>query len=136
VEALTETTENTWQLNTVDDPLSRVIEKALRFPQTITIKGKETAVFIPVDVYQKLAPSKENLADFPRGSLEDGDKGWNESMYRDQRYVPSFPGAQPRKSIAFTLSKAQTRPLSRSAYSKDNESSLWRAFSPDWSGSQ
>jgi prevent-host-death family protein len=74
VEALTETTENTWQLNTVDDPLSRVIEKALRFPQTITVKGKERAVVIPVDVYQKLVPSKENLADFLRGSLEDDDE--------------------------------------------------------------
>jgi prevent-host-death family protein len=74
MEALTETTENTWQLNTADDPLSRVIEKALRFPQTITIRGKETAVVIPVDVYQKLVPPKENLADFLRGSLEDDDE--------------------------------------------------------------
>jgi prevent-host-death family protein len=74
VEAMTETTENTWQLNTVDDSLSRVIKKALRFPQTITVRGKETAVVIPVDVYQKLVPSKENLADFLRGSLEDDDE--------------------------------------------------------------
>jgi hypothetical protein len=74
MEALTETTENTWQLDAVDGPLSRVIEKALRFPQTITIKGKETAVVIPSDVYQKLVPPKENLADFLRGTLEDDDE--------------------------------------------------------------
>jgi prevent-host-death family protein len=74
MEALTETTENTWQLNTADSPLSRVIKKALHFPQTITIKGKETAVVIPADVYEKLVPQKDNLADFLRGSLEDDDE--------------------------------------------------------------
>jgi prevent-host-death family protein len=74
MEVLTETTENTWQLNTADSPLSRVIEKALRFPQRITIKGKETAVVIPADVYEKLVPPEENLADFLYGSLEDDDE--------------------------------------------------------------
>jgi prevent-host-death family protein len=74
MEALTETTENTWQLNTADTPLSRVIEKAFRFPQTITVKGKETAVVIPADVYEKLVPPKDSLADFLRGSLEDDDE--------------------------------------------------------------
>ncbi|MDR0586660.1 MAG: type II toxin-antitoxin system Phd/YefM family antitoxin [Treponema sp.] len=73
MEALTETTENTWQLNAADNPLNRIIEKALRFPQTITIKGRETAVVIPADVYQKLLPPRENLTGFLRGSLEDDD---------------------------------------------------------------
>jgi hypothetical protein len=47
MEALKETTENTWHLNTADSPLSCVIEKALRFPKRITIKGKET-LFLPM----------------------------------------------------------------------------------------
>jgi hypothetical protein len=74
METLTETTENTWQLNVADGPLNRVIEKAFQFPQTIIIKGKESAVVIPADVYEKLVPPKENLTDFLRGSLADDDE--------------------------------------------------------------
>jgi hypothetical protein len=32
------------------------------------------------------------------------------------------------------LIEGKTRLLSRSAYFKDNDSSHWRTFSPDWSG--
>jgi prevent-host-death family protein len=87
MEALTETTENTWQLNTADSPLSRVIEKALRFPQTITIKGKETAVVIPAEVYENLVLPKDTLADFLRGSLEDDDELTRDTS-TSERLVP------------------------------------------------
>lgn len=54
-----------WQLQTAKNRLSEVVEKALRQgPQTITRRGKETAVILSVKDYKKLTRPKGGLVDF------------------------------------------------------------------------
>lgn len=58
-----------WQLQTAKNRFSEVVERALRQgPQTITRRGKETAVVLSVKDYKKLAKPKGSLVDFFRSS--------------------------------------------------------------------
>ena len=58
-----------WQLQTAKNRLSEVVEKALRQgPQTITRRGKETAVILSVKDYKKLTRPHGGLVDFFRRS--------------------------------------------------------------------
>jgi prevent-host-death family protein len=59
--ALTEKNENTWQLYTAKNQLSRIVEKAARIPQTITVRGKETVVILSCDEYRRLVKPKESF---------------------------------------------------------------------------
>ncbi|QWF69794.1 type II toxin-antitoxin system Phd/YefM family antitoxin [Methylomonas paludis] len=54
-----------WQLQEAKNKLSQVIHEAQTTgPQTITVRGKETAVVISAADYQKLTDKKDSLLKF------------------------------------------------------------------------
>jgi prevent-host-death family protein len=58
-----------WQLQEAKNKLTEVINKALSSgPQTITRRGKKTAVVISIEDYKKLTSKAESLADFFKNS--------------------------------------------------------------------
>jgi prevent-host-death family protein len=61
----------TWQLQQAKNRLSEVVRKAqTEGPQTITVRGEETAVVISIDEYRKThpKPKEETLYEFFRRS--------------------------------------------------------------------
>jgi prevent-host-death family protein len=65
-------TNNTWQLYSAKNQLSRIVELTARAPQTITVRGKNAAVLIAYDEYQKLKKPKRSI-DCLTGYLDDDD---------------------------------------------------------------
>lgn len=58
-----------WQLQEAKNRLSRVVEQALHVgPQTITLRGKPTAVVVSFDEYRKLTLPRTGLSQFFRES--------------------------------------------------------------------
>jgi prevent-host-death family protein len=74
---------NTWQLYSAKNQLSRIVELTAVAPQTITVRGKKTAVLIAYDDYQKLKKPKKNI-DCLSGYLDDDD---GELFERDKSTV-------------------------------------------------
>ena len=63
-----------WQLQDAKAMFSEVIKAAAAKPQTITIRGKETAVILSIDEYKKLVRPKQTLYEFIQNSpLYDSD---------------------------------------------------------------
>lgn len=64
-----------WQLQEAKNRLSQVVDLALHSgPQTITLRGKPSAVVVSFDEYRKLTSPRTGLAQFFRQSpLCDGD---------------------------------------------------------------
>ena len=61
--------KTTWALQDAKNRFSEVVESALREgPQTITRRGKETAILISVEDFQKLTGKKETLVSFFKNS--------------------------------------------------------------------
>ena len=50
----------TWQLQDAKNRLSEVVRESRREPQLITLRGKEEAVVLSFDEYQKLARPKKS----------------------------------------------------------------------------
>jgi prevent-host-death family protein len=63
---------NTWQLYSAKNQLSRIVELTARAPQTITVRGKNAAVLIAYEDYQKLIKPKRSI-DCLSGYLDDDD---------------------------------------------------------------
>lgn len=58
-----------WQLQEAKNRLSQVVEQALRDgPQTITLRGKPSAVIVSFDEYRKLTMPRTGLTQFFRQS--------------------------------------------------------------------
>ncbi|MDR1858977.1 MAG: type II toxin-antitoxin system Phd/YefM family antitoxin [Treponema sp.] len=57
-----------WQVQEAKAMFSEVIKAAAVKPQTITIRGKETAVILSIDEYRKLARPKQTLYEFIQNS--------------------------------------------------------------------
>ena len=57
-----------WQLQEAKAMFSEVIKAALLQPQTITVRGKETAVILSIEDYQKLAQPRQSLYEFMQSS--------------------------------------------------------------------
>ena len=58
-----------WQLQEAKNRLSQVVEMALHDgPQTITLRGKPSAVVVSIDEYRKLTMPRTGLAQFFRQS--------------------------------------------------------------------
>jgi len=57
-----------WQLQEAKAMFSEVIKAAAVKPQTITIRGKETAVILSVDEYKKLVKPRQTLYEFIQSS--------------------------------------------------------------------
>jgi prevent-host-death family protein len=57
-----------WQLQEAKAMLSKVIKAATVKPQTITVRGKETAVILSVEEYRKLVRPKQTLYEFIQNS--------------------------------------------------------------------
>ncbi len=58
-----------WKLQDAKNRFSEVVEQALRYgPQTITRRGKPTAILISCDAFQDLAAGDGDLVDFFRQS--------------------------------------------------------------------
>lgn len=54
-----------WHLQDAKNNLSKVVRKALtEGPQTVTVRGKPTAVVMSIDEFERLAPKKPSLAEF------------------------------------------------------------------------
>jgi prevent-host-death family protein len=54
-----------WQLQEAKNRLSELIQACLQNgPQIVTKRGKETAVLLSIEEYQRLIKPKESLADF------------------------------------------------------------------------
>ena len=59
----------TWALQDAKNRLSEVVDKAVgEGPQTITRRGKETAVVVSIDDFRKLMTGQEDLVSFFRNS--------------------------------------------------------------------
>ncbi len=58
-----------WQLQEAKNRLSKVVESALRDgPQTITLRGKPTAVVVSFEQFTRLSQPRTSLAEFFRRS--------------------------------------------------------------------
>jgi len=60
--------KNEWQLQEAKAMFSEVIKSALSKPQIVTVHGKNTAVILSFDEYQKLSEPKQNLFSFIQNS--------------------------------------------------------------------
>jgi prevent-host-death family protein len=58
----------TWQLFEAKQKLSEVIERALRVPQIITVRGEETAIVMSMQKYREITAKKPNLCEFLQNS--------------------------------------------------------------------
>lgn len=59
----------TWQLQEAKNKLSEVVNKAVQDgPQTITLRGRPTAMVISIDEYRRLTQPRSSLVDFLRQS--------------------------------------------------------------------
>ena len=57
-----------WQLQEAKAMFSKVIKAASKNPQTITIRGTETAVILSIDDYKKLTSPQQSLYEFIQNS--------------------------------------------------------------------
>ena len=58
-----------WALQDAKNKLSEVVDRALREgPQTITRRGKDTAVLLSTEDFQRLLGTSQDLVDFLRSS--------------------------------------------------------------------
>jgi prevent-host-death family protein len=57
-----------WQLQEAKAMLSEVIRASVLRPQTITVRGKETAVVLYFEEYRKLTKPKQTLYEFIQSS--------------------------------------------------------------------
>ncbi len=58
-----------WELESTESKLIQIIEEAVQNgPQTITVKGFETAVILSIADYRRVKPPRERLSDFFRRS--------------------------------------------------------------------
>jgi len=57
-----------WQVQEAKAMLSRVIKAAASKPQTITVRGKEAAVILSFEEYQKLSRPRQTLFEFIQSS--------------------------------------------------------------------
>jgi len=61
--------EKKWQLQEAKNRLSQLVEDALHEgPQTITLRGKPTAIVISVEDFEKLTSPRASLVEFFRQS--------------------------------------------------------------------
>lgn len=59
----------TWQLQEAKSKFSEVVEKAIHDgPQRITKWGKDVAVVLSIEDYERMRGGKQSLAEFLRGS--------------------------------------------------------------------
>jgi len=56
--------KTTWQLQEAKAMLSEVVKASVLKPQTITVRGKETAVILSIEKYKNLSGSKQSLYEF------------------------------------------------------------------------
>jgi len=57
-----------WQLQEAKAMFSEVVKASYSKPQIITVRGKETAVILSFEEYQKLSVPKQSLFDFIQSS--------------------------------------------------------------------
>jgi prevent-host-death family protein len=57
-----------WQLQEAKAMFSEVIKAAILTPQIVTVRGKETAVILSFDEYQKLSQPGQTLFEFIQNS--------------------------------------------------------------------
>lgn len=61
--------ERQWQLQDAKNRLSQVVERAVHDgPQTITLRGKPTAVVVSIEEFRRLNAPQESLASFFKNS--------------------------------------------------------------------
>jgi prevent-host-death family protein len=57
-----------WQLQEAKAMFSEVVKAATLKPQTITVRGKETAVILSIDEYKRLVAPRQTLYEFVQSS--------------------------------------------------------------------
>jgi prevent-host-death family protein len=57
-----------WQLQEAKAMFSEVVKAAALKPQTITVRGKETAVILSIEEYKRLAGPRQTLYEFMQSS--------------------------------------------------------------------
>jgi len=57
-----------WQLQEAKAMFSEVIKAAILTPQVVTVRGKETAVILSFDEYQRLSRPEQTLFEFIQNS--------------------------------------------------------------------
>ena len=60
--------KNDWQLQEAKAMFSEVVKAAAVRPQTITIRGKETAVILSIEEYKRLTRPRQTLYEFIQNS--------------------------------------------------------------------
>jgi prevent-host-death family protein len=68
VQAKTGTKIAKWQLQEAKAMFSEVIKASVRKPQIISVRGKETAVILSIDDYQKLVRPRQTFFEFIQSS--------------------------------------------------------------------
>jgi len=60
--------KNYWQLQEAKAMFSDVIKAAVDYPQIITVRGKETAVILSFEEYQRMTAPRQSLFNFIQNS--------------------------------------------------------------------
>jgi len=68
VQAKTGTKTAKWQLQEAKAMFSEVIKASVKRPQIISVRGKETAVILSIDDYQKLVRPRQTFFEFIQAS--------------------------------------------------------------------
>ena len=68
LQAKTGTKNAKWQLQEAKAMFSEVIKASVRKPQIISVRGKDTAVIISIEEYQKLVRPRRTFFDFIQDS--------------------------------------------------------------------
>ena len=77
-----------WQIQEAKARLSEVVKEAERIPQIITIRGKDTAVLLSINEFEKLNGPKQTLYEFIQSSpLKDLNLELPERTYEEMRTV-------------------------------------------------
>ena len=77
-----------WQLQNAKVQLSEVIKRAATAPQVITVNGKESAVIVSAEEYQRLFQPKPNLVELLENSpLNDVELDFERSQSTKRRKV-------------------------------------------------
>ena len=77
-----------WQLQNAKVQFSEVIKRAASAPQVITVNGKESAVIVSVEVYQRLFQPKPDLVELLENSpLNDVELDFSRSQSTKHRKV-------------------------------------------------
>lgn len=80
-----------WHLQDAKNNFSKVVDKAIaEGPQTVTRRGRRTAVIVSAEEYDRLVQPRKSLVEF---LLEEG-PGWDDDFVRDVETRSKVPSRE------------------------------------------